>query len=154
MTDTSHNALEQATTMSGRPSGFRSMVGYRCIRWERDAAEIELLLTADHTNSLGIVHGGVVMTIMDAAMGHAATWCAIKGNVRLCVTLAMSTNFMTPARGKVIRASARLVGVHNRIATLTGDVSDDRGTLVATGQASFRYATGSERYEGVARASR
>jgi uncharacterized protein (TIGR00369 family) len=152
MSDDEPNASPAANTMSGKPSGFRTLVGYRCSVWSKDYAEIELQITPNHTNSLGIVHGGVLMTIMDAAMGHAATWCSVAGNVRICVTVAMSISFMAPVRTGRIRAIARLIGVHDRVATITADVLDEDGQLIAAGQASFRYARGGESHEGMRRA--
>ena len=150
MADTPGTGLEGATTMSGRRSGFRALIGYRAIVWTRDYAEIELTLADQHMNSLGITHGGVYMAMMDAAMGHASTWCAVNGNVRLCVTVSLTTNFIAPARDGSIRAIGRLIGIHNRIATLTAEVIDgDCGTLLAAGQGGFRYFPGSESYDGV-----
>ena len=72
MSDTSNNTAARAMTMSGKPSGFRSLLGYRAIRWERDYAEIELALGAKHMNSLGFTHGGLYLTLIDAAFGHVA----------------------------------------------------------------------------------
>lgn len=152
MTNNACDAIDGAATMSGKTSGFRTLVGYRALVWARDYGEIELQLAPQHFNSLGIAHGGVYMTIMDASMGHAATWCAVEGNVRICVTVSMTTNFISPARGPVIRAIGRLHGIHNRIGTLTSDVIDSDGTLLASGQGSFRYLPGSEAYEGVPKA--
>jgi uncharacterized protein (TIGR00369 family) len=153
MADDTHDAPARPMTMSGKPSGFRSLVGYRAVVWARDYAEIELILGPQHTNSLGILHGGVLMTMMDAAMGHAATWCTVEGNVRICVTVGMTTNFIAQAKTGVIRVVARLVGTHDRIATATADAFDQDGRLIAAAQASFRYAPGGERYEGVAKAA-
>jgi uncharacterized protein (TIGR00369 family) len=153
MTAPTHNPLEQAMTMSGKPSGFRSLVGYRAVVWTRDYAEIELQLGPQHTNSLGILHGGVLMTMMDAAMGHAATWCPVKGHVRICVTLGMTTNFIAQAKTGTVRVIARLIGIHDRVGTATCEATDGDGRLIAAAQASFRYAPGSEAYEGVAKAA-
>ena len=120
MTDSLHNAFEQSITMSGKPSGFRSLVGYHTTVWERDYAELELVLDQQHMNSLGILHGGVYMAMLDAVMGHAATWCAVEGNVRLCVTLSLTTSFLASATSGRIRAIGRMEGIHDRIGTVSG----------------------------------
>lgn len=140
--------------MSGKPSGFRTLVGYHTLDWSRDYGAIELRLTPEHGNSLGIPHGGVYMTIIDAAMGHAATWCEVPGNVRICVTVSLSTSFIATARGKVIRAVGRLVGIEERMATIEAEVRDEDGTLLATGLGCFRYMPGSESYAGVPKGRR
>jgi uncharacterized protein (TIGR00369 family) len=145
-----NNPGARAMTMSGKPSGFRTLLGYRASRWERDYAEIELALEPKHMNSLGFTHGGLYLTLIDAAFGHAATWCPVPGNVRGVVTISLNTSFLSPAKGGIIRAVGRLEGVHDRIATVSGDVRDEHGLLLATAVGSFRYFAGSEHVEGVA----
>jgi uncharacterized protein (TIGR00369 family) len=140
-------------TPRGKPSGFRTLVGYRAIVWRENYAEIELALGPQHMNSLGITHGGVYITMLDSAFGHAVTWCAVSGHVRLCVTLSITTSFLAPATKGVIKAIGRLDGIAERIATTSGEVVDETGQLLAVGQGSFRYFRGSERVEGVPRGS-
>lgn len=137
--------------VKGKPSGFRAHVGYQTLVWRDGYAEMELVLGAEHTNSIGLVHGGVYMTLMDAAMGHATTWCSVQGNRRMCVTISLTTSFLAPATGPRIRAIAHLEGVENRIGLCRGEIIDDNGTVLVVGQGSFRYFSGSERTEGVPR---
>jgi uncharacterized protein (TIGR00369 family) len=141
-------------TPSGKPSGFRTLVGYRAAIWRENYAEIELALGDQHLNSLRIVHGGVYVAMLDAACGHAATWCSVPGHVRSCVTLSLTTNFLAPATSGVIKAIGRLEGVDQLIATASGEVVDAAGQVLAVGQGAFRYLRGSERAEGVPRGSR
>ena len=61
----------------GKPSGFRDLVGYRTTEWREGFAVFEVDIGAQHHNSSGFLHGGVYVTILDAAMGHASTWCSI-----------------------------------------------------------------------------
>lgn len=138
----------------GKRSGFRTLVGYHAVVWKQDYAEIELEIGEQHSNSLGIVHGGVLMTIIDAAMGHAVTWTPVKGNVRACVTLSMTTSFLEAPRAGRLKAIARLVSNENRIAVCEGEIRDAGGKLLVVAQASFRYFAGSEKLEGVPKPKR
>ena len=135
----------------GKPSGFRLLVGYRAVVWREGYAEIELALTPDHMNSVGILHGGVYMTILDAAMGHATTWCSVPGHRRHCVTISLNTSFIAATQAGLVRASAQLLSIENRVGLCRGEIRDDAGKLLVVGQGSFRYARGSERLEGVPR---
>lgn len=135
----------------GHPSGFRELVGYRVLEWRDGFAEIALDLGSQHKNRMGIIHGGVYMTILDAAMGHASTWCSVEGNTRKCVTISLTTKFLSSGQEGVLRARAFLMGNANRIATCRGEIRDNSGTLLVSAQASFRYFPGSERVEGVPR---
>jgi uncharacterized protein (TIGR00369 family) len=133
----------------GRPSGFRSLIGYKTIEWREGYGEILLRLEPKHMNARMIPHGGLYMAVMDSAMGHAATYCPVPGHHRRCVTVGFQTNFLAPAAGAYLRARAWLVSAENRIATCRGEVVDAQGTLCAAAQGSFRYMRGSEHLEGV-----
>jgi len=134
------------------PGGFRKHVGYRTTVWRENYAEIILDLEAFHGNTVGALHGGVYMTLMDAAMGQAATWCPVEGNVRRCVTISLTTSFLTAARGPRITAVTRLEGNTDRVAVCRGEIIDADGTICITGQGSFRYLRGCEKLEGIPKA--
>lgn len=142
---------EQHPAVKGKPSGFRSHVGYEIVEWRDGHAEIGLDLGPEHGNSNGLLHGGVYMTIMDAAMGHATTWCPVKENRRVVVTVTLTTSFLAPAQGRRIRAIARLIKIEDRIGHCRGEIVDENGTLLVVAQGSFRYFPGSERLEGMPR---
>jgi len=133
----------------GKPSGFKSLVGYRTPVWRQGYAEFEIEIGPQHTNSSGFLHGGVYMTILDAAMGHASTWCSVEGNVRRCVTLSLSTNFLAVARTSPVRAIGHLVSVNGRIATCRAEVVDAAGGVCINGQGSYMYMRGSEHITGI-----
>lgn len=130
-------------------TGFRELVGYDVAAWREGYAEIVLPLSAIHGNRMGITHGGVYMTILDAAMGHAATWCSVPGNRRRCVTISMTTTFMQPAETETIRAVGTLINVDRRVATCRGRVVAPDGQPLVVAQGSFRYGRGSDRVEGI-----
>lgn len=119
--------------------GFREQVGYFVVEWRNGYAEIALDIGEQHGNRMGIVHGGVYMTILDAAMGHAATYSADPADRKRCVTVSLTTSFMRSADGGRITAIGSLEGVHDRIATCRGRIISADGTLLIAAQASFRY---------------
>lgn len=66
----------------------------------------------EHTNPMGLVHGGLMTSIADAAMGNAVRSLGIKG-----VTVDLSTALMSAARpgdtitarGKVLRSGKNII---------------------------------------------
>ena len=133
----------------GKPSGFKQLVGYRTPVWEEGHAVFEVEITERHTNSSGFLHGGVYMTILDAAMGHASTWCSVPGHVRRCVTLSLTSNFVSVARTQIVRAEAWLRGVENGVATCRGEVRDANDLICVSGNGSYLYMRGCETIEGI-----
>ena len=51
---------------------FVEMLGFELLRFDPGVAEIAVPLRDELTNSWGVAHGGVTMTLLDVAMAHAA----------------------------------------------------------------------------------
>ena len=132
------------------PSGFQQLLGYRLAEWAEGRAVLELEVEHKHTNRAGVLHGGVVATLIDTACGFAATYCPVPGRVRRVVTLSLTTNFTGQVRHGLLRAVGRLQAGGSRIVFCQADVLDEQGKLVGTGSGTFRYRSGSEHVEGVA----
>ncbi|CAM4323809.1 MAG: PaaI family thioesterase [Paenibacillus macerans] len=113
---------------------FWGLLGLRLI--SADASRVELGLTAgtSHLNAMGIVHGGVLSSMMDQAMGMLVG--AVKG--RLGVTTHLNVNFLSPMRvGELVAAAFPLHETH-RTMTLRSEVRDGAGTLGCISTATFR----------------
>jgi uncharacterized protein (TIGR00369 family) len=130
---------------------FRKLLGYTTVVFREGEGAVEIALGPQHMNSLGIVHGGLYMTLLDAAMGHAVAWCRVPENVRSAVTVSLTATFLAVAQGDRLLARAKTVATTGRIVTLTGEVVDAEGTVCVTGQGSYMYLPGSERPDGVPR---
>ncbi len=142
---------DRAKDGSSNANKFRKMIGYTTKVFADRYGEVELAVRGDHLNSLGIVHGGIYMTLLDAAMGHACAWCRVDGNVRSAVTVSLTTTFLSVAKGTRLVGRARVVSIDGRLATLTGEVINEDGTVCVAGQGSFLYMPGSEHPDGVPR---
>jgi uncharacterized protein (TIGR00369 family) len=66
--DTPHDPLENETMR-----GFNVLLGYRLAEWREDFARLELALEAKHLNRSGVVHGGVLATMLDVASAMPAS---------------------------------------------------------------------------------
>ncbi|MBX9590673.1 MAG: PaaI family thioesterase [Hyphomonadaceae bacterium] len=141
---------DQSDTQRKR-SGYRQLIGYRTRAWREGYGEVELAVGPQHLNAIGIVHGGVYMSLLDVALGHAVAFCTIPGHVRFSTTVSLATSFLKGAKGGVLTGIGRVDGVEGRLATASGEVRDEAGELCALAQANFLYFPGSERPEGVPR---
>lgn len=141
---------DQSDTQRKR-SGFRQLIGYRTKAWREGYGEVELQIGPQHLNSIGIVHGGIYATLLDAAVGHAVSFCTVPGNWRFSTTVSLSTSFLKGAKAGVLTAIGRIEGIEGRLVTGSAEVRDEAGALLAAGQGSFLYFPGSERPEGVAK---
>lgn len=140
---------DDSKSSQGKQSGFRSLLGYHPRVWRKDYAEIELAIGPRHINSIGMVHGGVYATLLDAALSWAIAYCDVPGNVRYCTTVSLTTTFLKGTVSGTIVATGHMEAIEGRVATASGQVTDEAGTVLALGQATFLFFPGSERPEGV-----
>ena len=147
MTGTHDNlAYEQA-----HGSGLQDHLGYRLVEWAEDHAVVELDLQNHHCNRAGILHGGVLTTLMDTASGYAVCFCPVPGNVRKSLTLSLTTNFLGMARDGVVRVVARKQGGGRKVVFTEATAYNADGEVIGTATGTFKYHRGSEDPEGVPR---
>lgn len=103
-------------------------------------AELRVDLAEGHLNSWEVAHGGVLMTLLDVAMAHAArsVHMQAEGMGPGVVTVEMKTSFMRPGEG-ALRALGRLLHRSTTMAFCEGSVLDEQGRLVAHATATFKY---------------
>ncbi len=87
------------------------------------------------TNSRGEVHGGVQVTLLDAALINAARSTAGPGAGAM--TVSITTNFLAPARGE-LRAHGRVVRAGRSLVTAEASLLDPAGEVVAQALGTLR----------------
>jgi len=88
-------------------------------------------------NMIGSVHGGIITTLMDNALGSAVQSVLPAG--RVATTMDLHTRFhrpVTAATGKVF-ADAHVVHAGRRTATSEAHLRDANGTVYATGTSTL-----------------
>jgi uncharacterized protein (TIGR00369 family) len=130
------------------PSGFQRTLQYRLAEWRPDEAVLTLDIKPFHLNRAGVVHGGVLATLLDTVGGFAGTYCTVPGNVRRGVTLSLTSTFLSQASSGTLRAVGRRRGGGRKIFMVTAEIFDGDGNLVALGEGTYRYRAGSEDPEG------
>lgn len=139
---------------------FVEQLGFELWAFGGGQAEVRMNIAETHLNSWEVAHGGVLMTLLDVAMAHAArspgaaagatvaagfapvaTDAATAGAVAHgpgVVTIEMKTTFMRPAEGQ-LRAVGRLMHRSATLAFCEGSVFDAEGRLCAHATATFKY---------------
>lgn len=115
---------------------FYKLMGINLTALGPGEAEIQLKATPDHTNPLGLLHGGVLMSIADAAMGNAIRSLGITGVTADCSTsflASASLEGILQAKGKVVKAGKRLVFARAEVFSNGQIVADVKGTFVNVG---------------------
>ncbi len=124
-----------------RPKGgFADLVGYEIGGWQRDQAELVLTLEAKHLNRQGVMHGGILATLVDAACGYAGCFTEDKEPPRRAFTLSLTCQFIaTAAVGAVLTTRAHKTGGGRQTFFSRADVHDQDGRLIGQGTGVHRY---------------
>jgi len=122
---------------------FVEMLGFELVSWDAGRAEIALTLREELTNSWSVVHGGVLMTLLDVAMASAArspNQPGIESSPGV-VTIEMKTTFMRPGLGRLV-AKGQLVHRTASMAFCEASIFDEAGLIVAQATGTFKYLNG------------
>jgi uncharacterized protein (TIGR00369 family) len=129
--------LTQAAPIFSRPDG--SSAGPLWTRRQGDGWEYGILTSAEHANPGGVVHGGLISTLMDHALS-AIGWAA--SGRRPCVTVQLDTQFLAPVvPGTFLKATGRVVRATGSLLFMQGELSVD-DNAVASGSAVLKILRG------------
>ena len=88
------------------------------------------------TNSLGTVHGGVIMSLLDVALCTAAR--TLHPDSLGVITIDMSTSFIGGGSGARLLAEARVLKNGRSMIFVEGEAKNEDGSLVAKAIATVR----------------
>ncbi|MDC8784002.1 PaaI family thioesterase [Roseateles koreensis] len=119
---------------------FVEDLGLTLHRMADGEAELRVDIDERHHNSWAVAHGGVVMTLLDVAMAHAARSSPGGGpeGGPGVVTVEMKTSFMRPGEGQ-LKAVGKLLHRTATLAFCEGSIFNVDGQLCAHGTATFKY---------------
>ncbi len=108
-----------------------ALMNFGIVELSEGRAVFEAVPAEYHYNPIGVVHGGLAMTLLDSAMG-----CAVHSTLPAgagYTTLEVKVNFVRPLTAETgeVRCEARVIHVGGRTATAEGRVVDAEGRLYA-----------------------
>ena len=118
------------------PSRAWAWLGLETIETGEGTATVDMRPTEDMANHSGFVHGGMISTLADSAMGRSVR--TIKPGVVRAMSFDLKLNFITAAKiGETLRAKARVVHAGRRTVVTECRIEAPDGKLVATASATF-----------------
>jgi uncharacterized protein (TIGR00369 family) len=89
----------------------------------------------EHFNPNGVLHGGVVMALLDTAMGHAVAALVARDGA-FNAAAQMTVHFLEPIREGLVTARAEVRKCGKRLAVVEAEATDDNGVVLATATAT------------------
>lgn len=132
--------LEQLRARVAR-SAFHRSFGMEVDEASRGEVVLGWEAREEHLNLQGLVHGGVVATLLDTAMGLAIRSVLDPG--RRHVTIEMGVHYLRPAHPGRLRARGRVARIGREIAFADAEVIDAQERVLA--RATGTFSVGHER---------
>lgn len=118
------------------PSRAWEWLGLRLVETGDGTATVEMTTTEDMANYSGFVHGGMISTLADSAMGRSLR--TLRPGVTRAMSFDLKLNFISVARiGETLRATGSVIHAGRRTAVTECRVEGADQRLVATASATF-----------------
>src|SRR5216683_2302827 len=122
--------------LAAEPAGWMETLGARITEAEPGRVVLELETGPQHRHGGGVVQGGVITQIADAAMGMSLGTLQEDGLWN--TTIELKINFINAAKvGDNLRATGHVIHAGRRTVVAECRVEGGDGRLVATGSATF-----------------
>ena len=96
--------LDNPTLYAGT---YLEFLGFKLVAWKEGYTKIEMPVRAEHRNTVGYLHGGVIASLLDIAGAVAGSYGVSEQFVS--VTINLNCNYMAPHTAETVIAEGELV---------------------------------------------
>jgi uncharacterized protein (TIGR00369 family) len=131
LTESQQQRVEQAL----KAVPFAKFLGIQLESIEPGRATMSLEIREELKQNAGVLHGGVVASLIDSATAFAIL--PLLKNDELTTTVDLTISYLRPLVDGEISATARVVREGGRIVVLSADLHDEAGNLAATALSTY-----------------
>ena len=95
----------------------------------------EYTVDPEHYNTNGVLHGGILMALLDTAMGHAVAALVAPAG-RFNAAAQFNINFFVPIKSGLVRANAEVKKLGKRLAVVEAEATDETGRVLGIATAT------------------
>ncbi|WP_020175229.1 PaaI family thioesterase [Methyloferula stellata] len=121
------------TDFFGADIPFAHHCGIVALEGTPDKTRLGLKLGEPHQNHMGTAHGGIILTLLDIALGSVARLASGHS----VMTINLQSSFLSPGRGELV-AEGRVLQQGRSLIFCEGEVRDAQGVLVAKATGLFK----------------
>ncbi len=141
MHSTRHHSLEPTPRVGNdhvTDNPFLELIDAKLVGWEEGYSEFHLPVHAKLLNRQGVLQGGVISTLLDAACGYAGLYAPPGAQTMHGHTVSLTVNFMNKATAGTVIAKGFLEQRGRSMFFSRGEAWLDNHLLLATSQACFK----------------
>lgn len=117
---------------------FLQSLGIELNRWSPGEAEFRMPIEARHLNRQGMLHGGLIATLLDAACGYAGLHAGESEEEVHGVTVMLNIAYLNAAHSGTVFAKGRGNRQGRSLYFAEATLSSVDGELLATAQGCFK----------------
>src|ERR687892_444919 len=121
--------------MAQNDEGFTDLVGMEVSSTEEGRAAVTLEAQERHLNPSGTVHGGVISTLIDAAMAEALNTITEEGEQPF--TIQITVNYMKPGKPGPLTSTAEVRKGGERITIVEAEVVQEEDEVIALATGTY-----------------
>ena len=114
---------------------FAKLMGMRMVDIRPNEAIIKIDMRDDLRQPAGVLHGGVTATLIDTAMAFAVITRLAEGE--RASTIDLTVHYLRPHTDGTFTCNAKVLRAGRRIFTLSADVTNEQGKLIATAISTY-----------------
>lgn len=122
-----------ADTLHGLP--LAQLMGMRLVDIRPNEAVIKIEMRDDFRQPAGVLHGGVTATLIDTAMAFAVITRLAEGE--RASTIDLTVHYLRPHTEGTFTCTGKVVRAGKRIFTVSADVVNEQGKLIATAISTY-----------------
>jgi acyl-CoA thioesterase len=114
---------------------FPQLLGLELVDLKFGEAVLKLKMRDDLRQPYGLLHGGATASLIDTATAFAVITCQTE--TEQSTTVDLSVHYLRPHTDGEIVCTARIVRAGRRITTVSADVVNEEGKLIATALSTY-----------------
>jgi uncharacterized protein (TIGR00369 family) len=131
---------DQRINQLNQAGGFNHCNGIIILDWQDSLASLQVDLTHDHLNPLGLVHGGLYASMLDVVLAMSGSYRPAPEGLYPGLTLSLTTQYIAPLQLEdgFALAKARRTGGGKSVFFAEGEVLSPDGRVIASASGVFK----------------
>lgn len=114
---------------------YARLLGFELVDISANEAKIKLVMRDELRQPYGVLHGGATASLIDTAMAFAVRTC-VPDDVQT-TTIDLTVHYLRPHSEGEIFCTAKVERVGKRILTVSAEVINESGKLIATALSTY-----------------
>lgn len=118
-----------------REAPYIKLLGMRLVELRKSEAVLSLKMRDELRQPQGVLHGGATASLIDTATAFAVITVLAEGEK--ATTVDLTVHYLRPVVTGEITCTARVVRAGRRLLTVSAEVFNDEGKLIATALSTY-----------------